>query len=129
MITREKIIELISEKFFREGFSRTTMDEIATDLHMSKKTIYKFFSSKEELLNMSNFDLFIPKDSEFIRKEHRKRPMDEGTISGIMEMNIERKDGTIIPIETQGMQTLYQGQLAIIAYIRDITERKKIEQN
>ncbi len=28
-----------------------TLDEIAKDLHISKKTIYKYFSSKEELLN------------------------------------------------------------------------------
>lgn len=47
---KEKIIELGAEKFFKEGFQKTTMDEIATELRMSKKTIYKFFSSKEELV-------------------------------------------------------------------------------
>ncbi|MEW6654458.1 MAG: TetR/AcrR family transcriptional regulator [Bacteroidota bacterium] len=46
----EKIIEHAEEKFFREGFYKTTMDEVAADLQMSKKTIYKFFPSKNELV-------------------------------------------------------------------------------
>lgn len=47
---QEQIIEQIEEKFFREGFYKTTMDEVATELGMSKKTIYKFFPSKEDLV-------------------------------------------------------------------------------
>jgi len=31
------------------GFRKVTMDEIASDLHMSKNTIYKLFVSKEEI--------------------------------------------------------------------------------
>ncbi|HEX9252789.1 MAG TPA: TetR/AcrR family transcriptional regulator, partial [Ignavibacteriaceae bacterium] len=38
------------EKFFRDGFYKTTMDEVASELKMSKKTIYKFFPSKEDLI-------------------------------------------------------------------------------
>ena len=47
MEEKNKIIERTEDKFFRDGFYKTTMDEIATDLSMSKKTIYKFFPSKE----------------------------------------------------------------------------------
>ena len=47
---KEKIIELSEEKFFREGFHKTTMDEISAELRMSKKTIYKFFPSKDDLV-------------------------------------------------------------------------------
>jgi len=47
---QNKIIEHTEEKFFRDGFYKTTMDEIASELKMSKKTIYKFFPSKEELV-------------------------------------------------------------------------------
>ena len=45
-----KIIEQTEEKFFRNGFYKTTMDEVAADLRMSKKTIYKFFPSKDDLI-------------------------------------------------------------------------------
>lgn len=36
--------------FFRYGFSKVTMDEAAEALGMSKKTLYRYFPSKEELL-------------------------------------------------------------------------------
>jgi AcrR family transcriptional regulator len=48
---RDKIIEFGEEKFFRDGFYKTTMDEVASELKMSKKTIYKFFPSKDELIH------------------------------------------------------------------------------
>ena len=47
---KEKILYFTHAKFITEGFYKTTMDEIARDLQMSKKTIYKHFDSKEELL-------------------------------------------------------------------------------
>jgi AcrR family transcriptional regulator len=51
MEEQNKIVELSEEKFFREGFHKTTMDEVAAELKMSKKTIYKFFPSKDDLVN------------------------------------------------------------------------------
>lgn len=50
MEDQNKIIEHTEEKFFRDGFYKTTMDEIASDLRISKKTIYKFFPSKDDLV-------------------------------------------------------------------------------
>ena len=47
---RDKILYFTHAKFITEGFYKTTMDEIAKDLQVSKKTIYKHFESKEELL-------------------------------------------------------------------------------
>jgi AcrR family transcriptional regulator len=50
MEDQNKIIEMTEEKFFRDGFYKTTMDEVASEIKMSKKTIYKFFPSKEDLV-------------------------------------------------------------------------------
>ena len=47
---KDKILFFTHAKFIQEGFYKTTMDEIARDLQMSKKTIYKYFPSKNELL-------------------------------------------------------------------------------
>jgi AcrR family transcriptional regulator len=47
---QDKIIEQLEDKLFKEGFYKTTMDEVASELGMSKKTIYKFFPSKEDLV-------------------------------------------------------------------------------
>lgn len=47
---RERIIAAASERFMEEGFSPVPVEEIATGLGISKKTFYKHFKSKEELL-------------------------------------------------------------------------------
>jgi AcrR family transcriptional regulator len=47
---KKKIIEFAQSKFFREGFYKTTVGEIAKDLMMSKNTIYKYFPNKEALV-------------------------------------------------------------------------------
>lgn len=51
MEDQNKIVEMTEEKFFRDGFYKTTMDEVASELKMSKKTIYKLFPSKADLIN------------------------------------------------------------------------------
>jgi len=48
---KKRIMETASEWFYRHGFSRVTMDELADKMGMSKKTLYKYFSSKDDLLN------------------------------------------------------------------------------
>jgi AcrR family transcriptional regulator len=47
---RERILEAASKRFLELGISKVTLDEIAADLRMSKKTMYKHFPSKEDLL-------------------------------------------------------------------------------
>ncbi len=49
-IVKEKIITAVRDRFWKEGFARISVDEITTDLAMSKKTFYKYFSSKEDLV-------------------------------------------------------------------------------
>lgn len=48
---RQKIVKYTSEVLFTYGFNTVTMDTIAQGLRMSKKTLYKYFSSKEDLLD------------------------------------------------------------------------------
>ena len=45
-----KIVEFGELKFFKEGIHKTTMDEVASELRMSKKTIYKYFPTKDDLV-------------------------------------------------------------------------------
>ena len=47
---KERILMSAEDKFMNQGFVKVTMDEVAEDLGMSKKTIYKFFPSKEEIM-------------------------------------------------------------------------------
>jgi AcrR family transcriptional regulator len=52
-----KLINLLTQKFSSNGFEKFSLDELASELHISKKTIYKNFSTKEDLLRK----LFIEK--------------------------------------------------------------------
>jgi AcrR family transcriptional regulator len=47
---KEKILVTACEIFFSRGFYKIPVDEIAASLKMSKKTIYKHFPTKEELV-------------------------------------------------------------------------------
>lgn len=50
---REKIISKASDLFLKLGFKSVTMDDIATEMCISKKTIYKYFCHKEILIEQS----------------------------------------------------------------------------
>ncbi len=47
---KKSILEHAKKKFFKHGFKKVTMDEIAADLQMSKKTIYENFQTKQILV-------------------------------------------------------------------------------
>jgi AcrR family transcriptional regulator len=48
--TRRRIVAAALGRFMANGFSVVTMDDIARELGMSKKTLYEFFPGKKELL-------------------------------------------------------------------------------
>ncbi|MEI7999213.1 MAG: TetR/AcrR family transcriptional regulator [Candidatus Omnitrophota bacterium] len=48
-LLKEKILNVAQKRMIRFGYRKVTMDEIASDLVMSKNTIYKSFTSKEEI--------------------------------------------------------------------------------
>lgn len=50
---KEKIIKKASELFLKLGFKSVTMDDIACEMCISKKTIYKYFCNKEILIQES----------------------------------------------------------------------------
>ena len=50
---RERIIEHAMEMFATQGIKSVRMDDIASQLGMSKRTLYELFGDKEELLYLS----------------------------------------------------------------------------
>ncbi|KIA97843.1 MULTISPECIES: TetR/AcrR family transcriptional regulator [unclassified Flavobacterium] len=50
---RDKIISKASDLFLKLGFKSVTMDDIAGEMCISKKTIYKYFCNKEVLIKES----------------------------------------------------------------------------
>lgn len=57
-IMREKIIHKSVELFLNLGFKSVTMDDIASEMGISKKTIYVHFPNKTKLVETVTFTLF-----------------------------------------------------------------------
>jgi len=58
MIMRDKIILKSAELFLNLGFKSVTMDDIANEMGISKKTIYVHFKNKTKLVEAVTFYLF-----------------------------------------------------------------------
>ena len=82
---KEKIISKASELFLKLGFKSVTMDDIAGEMCISKKTIYKYFCNKEVLIEESTstvhqqvhevIDTIVAKDYNAIHENFEIREM------------------------------------------------------
>ena len=55
---RARILQVSFAAFNERGYRNVPMDSVARTLRISKKTIYKHFDAKEEILELSIEDLF-----------------------------------------------------------------------
>jgi AcrR family transcriptional regulator len=65
--TAQRIIKAARDHFFAHGFRGVTMDDLATELGMSKKTLYALFTSKETLVRAVLMDKFRSVESDLER--------------------------------------------------------------
>ena len=78
MESREKILKIALELFFKYGIKRVTMDDIAKELGMSKKTIYQFYKEKDDIVNQLCDLEMIQHEKELIELyEQSKDPVHE----------------------------------------------------
>lgn len=47
---RNKILDVVALLIERYGLKKFTVDEVAAELHISKKTLYQYFSGKDEMI-------------------------------------------------------------------------------
>ena len=57
---KDLIVKEAQTCFYLHGFRKTTVDEIASHLSISKKTLYKYFSSKDELIKATIAQIMEP---------------------------------------------------------------------
>lgn len=72
----EQIIEAARELFTSYGYKRVSMDEIAKKANVTKKTVYSYFKSKEELLKY-----FVNEEIKTMKKIVEKTEKQEVTYS------------------------------------------------
>lgn len=81
----------------------------------------------DELYGIGFSDLAHPDELEKLQARHAGRLRGEAMPSPY-ETKIVKKDQSSLPIELSGARTTWQGQPAVVAIIRDISERKRAQQ-
>jgi hypothetical protein len=88
---KDKIIEKATHLFLKLGFKSVTMDDIANEMCISKKTIYKYFCNKEILISESTTimsDTIYITINEIVSKNHNAIEENFEIIKMIKEMFI-----------------------------------------
>ncbi len=127
--------EILAERRFRELIENAPdailqIDSAGTIVIANRTSENIFGYSREELLGKS-VDLLVPEANRSRHAGHRRsfasaevsRPMGQG-----LELRARRKNGTEFPVEISLSPVRTESGLNITAVIRDVTERKRIEQ-
>jgi PAS domain S-box-containing protein len=75
--------------------------------------------TRAELMGSRAFDVFTPESQERIRQYI------DSQATGYFEIELRRRDGQIVDVESYGTSCRFQGRPARIVGLRDITERKR----
>lgn len=84
------------------------------------------YDTREELLNMSPIEMIAPEDRELVTERIDARRRGEN-IPNKYEFRMQRKDGSIVHVETHVNRIIYEGQPSSLSFVRDISDRKRIE--
>lgn len=118
--TREQIIKVARKLFSKQGIGNITMNDIAKAANKSRRTVYTYFQSKEELLEAS-IEMEVRKISAAVTKVATSGlPADKKIIKLIfvrlqMTRNIVRRNGC-----------LHSDYILIVEHIRKSFDAKEI---
>ncbi len=128
----------LSEAALRDSESRfRAVVDVMPDgivLHRSGKLLYvnpaavAMFgaSTEQELLDKSILQLIHP-DFYQVVLERARRATEQGVVAPTMEQRYVKLDGTVFDAEVQGLPITLAGQPAVLATLRDITERRQAQ--
>jgi PAS domain S-box-containing protein len=99
--------------------------EDATVIDVNRQACENLGYSRQELIGMKPADFDADLDAQALQRvSNRIGPGDIVTI----ETHHRRKDGTVFPVELRLRQVLQGGRRLTISFARDITERKRVEE-
>jgi TetR/AcrR family transcriptional regulator, cholesterol catabolism regulator len=96
---KERILEKAAELFMRFGIRSITMDEIAAQLGISKKTIYQFFTDKDAMVE-------AVMDEEMMRNEEEYRNFSQEAENAVHE-NFIAMDSMLERMKTMNPQVIH----------------------
>ena len=85
------------------------------------------YSNAEDMLSTPAFERVHPDDADMVEGYHRGRQSGESVPSNYA-FRVVRKDGTTIHVEASVATVTYLGEPASLAYLRDVTGRRRSEE-
>jgi len=76
-IMKQNILDITSKNIELYGLKKFTMDDISYDLKISKKTIYKYFKSKNDLISQYFNEIIDSDKKSTLELLEKKMPLDE----------------------------------------------------
>ncbi len=122
-----EILEKAALIFMRYGIKSVTMDDIARELVISKKTLYKFFTDKNDLVRQ-----IIESKLEFNRQECcMSQEHSENAIDAMFLINrtVRRQFANIHPSVFYDLQKYHQDAWRLLEIYRNEFIRGEIEEN
>ena len=120
----EQIISALADLSRTRGFYRVTVDELAAQAGVSKRTIYRYFRSKDEIVEALMEKFMNTMAGEFDRiMESGEKPID--MLTGIVQFAHKARRSLINPLVMEDIRRYYPG-------VWDKLERfraKKIQEN
>jgi AcrR family transcriptional regulator len=117
---RPRILRQARADFFAEGYSRFTMDALAAELGMSKKTLYVHFAGKDEIIGAVLDDLGaeIRAEAEALLRDRKLNLAEK--LRGFVEGMIERL-ATLSPRTVRDLQRYAPKLYAKVEEVRGVT--------
>ncbi|RAY17031.1 mycofactocin system transcriptional regulator [Actinomadura craniellae] len=101
--SRAALERLAFELFARQGFDETTVDDIATAAGIGRRTFFRYFSSKNDLV-WGDFEDQLRKLRTLLERTDPDTPMMDAVRRAVVEFN--RFDPTDVPWHRQRMQLI-----------------------
>ncbi len=88
--------------------------------------VKKLNCEKEDLLGAYFLDFVSEEDKEMVSKNYQRTL--KGRETFLYEVNLRKKEGELFPVEIQSQKLEYNGKNVDLAFIRDISAKKKAEE-
>lgn len=124
---RKRIIEGAMQLFTRYGVRSVTMDDVAKEVSVSKKTLYLYFTNKDGLVTaVTHFHLELEKSEYTDISDHAENAIDElHQLASCMRKNVEEMNPSLI----FDLQKFHHGAWDIYLQFKDDFIRGNVEDN